>query len=58
MSSGKFDQAKGRIKEAAGTLTDDKKMKREGKLDRAAGKMKEKFTDAVDKVKETFEDDR
>ena len=30
-----IDEAKGRTKEAAGDLTDDDKLKREGKIDRA-----------------------
>ena len=46
--SGEADQAKGRIKEAVGDLTDDKDLKREGKIDQGAGKVKE----AVDKVKD------
>jgi len=43
-----LDEAKGRVKEAAGTLSGDKQLKREGKVDQAAGKTK----DAVDGVKE------
>ena len=31
------DEVKGRIKEAAGDLTDDDDLKNEGKLDKAAG---------------------
>lgn len=46
MGSGTIDKAKGRAKEAAGALTGDRKLKSEGKLDQAAGKVK----DAVDKV--------
>ena len=42
------DDMKGRVKEAAGDLTDDDELKREGKLDQAAGKVK----DAVDSVKD------
>ena len=38
---GKLDQVKGRIKEAAGVLTDDDRLKREGKLDQVVGKVKE-----------------
>ena len=45
------DKAKGRLKEAAGDLTDDEGLKREGKVDRAAGKVKEKANEAVDKAK-------
>lgn len=46
--SGETDQAKGRIKQAVGDLTDDRDIKREGKLDEAAGKLK----DGVDKIKD------
>jgi uncharacterized protein YjbJ (UPF0337 family) len=42
------DNAKGRIKEAAGDLTGDKDMQREGKMDQAAGKVKEKVDDVKD----------
>ena len=46
--SGEGDEAKGRIKQAVGDLTDDDDMKREGKVDEASGKVK----DGVDKVKD------
>lgn len=45
---------KGRVKEAAGDLTDDKSLQNEGKADQAAGKMKDKIDDAVDKVKDAM----
>jgi uncharacterized protein YjbJ (UPF0337 family) len=52
-----FDDTTGRIKEAAGDLTGDKALQREGKLDQVQGAVKdaiEKFTDtandAVEKV--------
>ena len=48
-----MDDAKGRVKEAAGDLTDDKDLKREGKVDKAAGKAKDAVGDAADKVKDT-----
>jgi uncharacterized protein YjbJ (UPF0337 family) len=47
-----IDEAKGRTKEAAGDLTDDEKLKREGKIDRATSTIKDKVGDAADKVKE------
>lgn len=52
MSDGKTDEVKGRAKEAAGSLTDDKGLKDEGKADRASASVKEKAGKAVDKVKE------
>ena len=51
------DDAKGRIKEAAGDLTGDKDLQREGKIDQAAGSAKEKVGDAADKVKEAVTGD-
>jgi uncharacterized protein YjbJ (UPF0337 family) len=51
------DDARGRLKEAAGDLTDDKDLKREGKVDRAEGAVKEKVDEAADKAKETIRSD-
>jgi uncharacterized protein YjbJ (UPF0337 family) len=48
--AGEMDEAKGRMKEAAGDLTDDERLKREGKVDRAAGTAKDKIDDLKDKV--------
>ena len=50
-TSGKTDQVKGRVKEAAGVLTGDEKLEREGKLDSTAGNVKEKVSKVVDKLK-------
>ena len=47
-----IDEAKGRAKQAAGDLTDDEELKREGKIDRAVSSVKEKVDDAADKVKD------
>ncbi len=54
MSEGKFDDMKGRAKEAAGDLTDDDDLRREGQVDRAGGSMKDKFSRAVDRVKDAI----
>jgi uncharacterized protein YjbJ (UPF0337 family) len=51
--AGTLDKAKGRIKQAAGDLTDDPTLKREGKIDELAGKVKDGVETAVDTVKET-----
>ena len=48
--SGETDQAKGRIKQAAGDLTDNDDLKREGKADETAGKVKDAIGDAKDKL--------
>lgn len=52
MGDGALDDAKGRIKEAAGDLTDDDSLKNEGKVDRAAGTVKDKVGDVADTVKD------
>ncbi len=61
--SGSTDDMKGRIKEAAGDLTNDDDLKREGKADQAgakvkdaAEKLKDKVGDAVDAVKNKTND--
>ena len=58
------DDLKGRAKEAAGDLTDNRDLKNEGKADRASGKAKEfvddvkdKAEDAIDSVKEKLHRD-
>jgi uncharacterized protein YjbJ (UPF0337 family) len=51
------DEAEGRIKEAAGDLTDDKDLQREGKVDQASGKAKDAIDDARDKAKDALTND-
>ena len=59
------DELKGRTKEAAGVLTDNDDLKREGKRDQAAGDAKSKLRDAenwaedkVDDVRDKLDGDR
>lgn len=52
-----MDDIKGRVKEAAGDLTNDRDLEREGKTDRAAGKVKDKVAHAVDAVKDKLHKD-
>jgi uncharacterized protein YjbJ (UPF0337 family) len=54
MGDGDADEAKGRVKEAAGSLTGDDSLKNEGKVDRASGTVKDKVGDAADTVKDTI----
>jgi uncharacterized protein YjbJ (UPF0337 family) len=54
MGDGSVDEAKGRVKEAAGSLTDDKSLKNEGKVDKASGSVKDKVGDAADTVKDAI----
>ena len=51
MASGKADEVEGRVKEAAGALTGDKKLKRKGKADQAVGKIKQKAEKLIDKAR-------
>lgn len=51
------EEMKGRAKEAAGAMTDDKKLKREGKVDQASASVKDKVSDAADAVKDAVNDD-
>lgn len=46
-----FDELKGRAKEAAGDLTGDEDLKREGKIDQTTGKVKGLVGRASDKIK-------
>ena len=49
--AGKQDEIKGRVKEAAGAITDNDQLRREGKIDQAAGKVKQAAEQGVEKVK-------
>jgi uncharacterized protein YjbJ (UPF0337 family) len=48
---GKTDVVKGRIKEAAGALTGNDKLRDEGKTDQVVGKAKQVVQNAADTVK-------
>lgn len=51
---GKWDEAKGEVKEKAGEATGDESLEREGETDQAKGNTKqawEKTKDAVDDIK-------
>jgi len=54
-SNGKTDQAKGRVKQAAGDLTDNDSLRREGKVDETTGKIKEAVGKAADKAEDVID---
>jgi len=57
-TEGKFDVAKGRVKESAGDLTGNESLEAEGEKDQAKGhakQAKDAVGDAVDEVKEVFD---
>ena len=49
---GKAEELKGRVKEAAGDLTDDDDLRRTGKAEQTSGKAKQAVEHAKDKVEE------
>ena len=55
MASGKSDKLKGRVKEAAGALTGNKKLKRKCLVDQAVGNIKQMVEDAIEMVENFFD---
>jgi len=55
--SGKAEEIKGRVKEAAGVITNDERLKQEGKLDQASGKVKQATEQVVNKVRDAMKGD-
>lgn len=51
MTSGTTDKIKGRAKETVGAVTNNQRLKNEGRLDQAKGNVKNAANRAVDKVK-------
>jgi len=49
--SGTTDKIKGRVKEAAGTVTGNQRLKNEGRADVAVGKVKKTIERVIDKAK-------
>jgi uncharacterized protein YjbJ (UPF0337 family) len=52
MGDGAVDKTKGNVKKAAGDLTGNQSLKNKGRVDKAAGKVKDKVGDAADKTKD------
>jgi uncharacterized protein YjbJ (UPF0337 family) len=50
MSGGHTKRAKGRVKESAGALLDDKAMKDRGRVEQAEGTVRKKADAATDKI--------
>ena len=49
--SGTTDKIKGRVKEAAGVVTGNQRLKDEGRTDQAAGRTKKAVERVIDKLK-------
>jgi len=54
---GEYDQAKGRVKQAAGDLTDNPNLKAEGSWDKVKGAVKEGVGDVKQAVHNATDDD-
>jgi len=54
--AGAAKQAKGRLKDAAGKITGDEKLKAEGKADKVEGKVQNAFGGLKDKAREALDD--
>ena len=54
--AGAAKQAKGNLKEAAGKVTGDEKLKAEGKADKVEGKVQNAFGGLKDKAREALDD--
>jgi uncharacterized protein YjbJ (UPF0337 family) len=48
--SGTTDTIKGRVKEAVGVVTNDQKLKDEGRVDQTVGKVKKTVEEVIDKA--------
>ncbi len=58
MGEGRKDSLKGDVKELGGDLTGDDSLKREGKVDKATGSVKDALGGAADKAKDVVNPDR
>ena len=52
------DKVKGRLKEAAGDLTGNKRLKRKGQVDQTGAKVKQRVAEGVDKAKDAVTRER
>jgi len=50
--SGTTDEIKGRVEETVGVVTDNQRLKDEGRIDQATGKLKKAMERLIDKAKE------
>ena len=53
---GTTDKVTGRIKQAIGSLTGNEKLKRQGRADERAGRLKQQADDAIGAVRDKLED--
>jgi uncharacterized protein YjbJ (UPF0337 family) len=58
LMSERWDDAKGRTKEAVGDLTDDADLKRDGRSDQASARAKARVDDAIDEAHKFLDEAR
>jgi len=56
--NGTTDKAKGRVEEAVGVLTNDKKLKNRGKVESGGGSVKDAIGKTIDKAVSTVNRDK
>lgn len=52
---GRIEEAKGKVKEVAGKTVGNQRLKNEGRVDQAAGKVQAGYGDAKEKVKDAID---
>lgn len=57
-TSGKWDQQKGKVREAYGDLTDNPEQKRKGQVEQGGGKVKEAVGRVEEAAKDLFNKDK
>ena len=55
--SGKAEEIKGRVKESVGVMTNDERLKEQGKVDQASGKIKQNAEKVINKVRDAVKGD-
>jgi uncharacterized protein YjbJ (UPF0337 family) len=55
--SGKAEEIKGRVKESVGVMTNDERLKEQGKVDQASGKIKQTADKMINKVRDAVKGD-
>ena len=55
--SGKAEEVKGRVKESVGVITNDERLKEQGKVDQASGKIKQTAEKVINKVRDAVKGD-
>ncbi|MDQ2759900.1 MAG: CsbD family protein [Actinomycetota bacterium] len=58
MSDKNVDEGKGRLKEAAGSLTGDQRLKKEGQGDQAKASVKDSVDKVAEKTKRVLDNDK